>query len=76
MFDILVYLFENYHQPDACPEPSVLARKLSAVGFDQDDISAALEWLSGLEHLARDDSRPAGPGSLRLYCAAELAKLD
>ena len=75
MFDILVYLFETYHQPNACPEPSVLARKLSAAGFDQEDISAALEWLSGLERLARDESRPAGPGSLRLYCATELAKL-
>ena len=76
MFDILVYLFETYHQPAACPEPSVLARKLTAAGFDQDDISAALGWLSGLERLAQDDSRPPGPGSLRLYCAAELAKLS
>ncbi len=75
MFDILVYLFENYHQPAACPEPSVLARKLSAAGFDQEDITAALGWLSGLENLARDDSRPSGSGSLRIYCASELAKL-
>ncbi len=79
MFDILVYLFETYYQPDACPAPEVLARKLSAAGFEQDDISAALEWLSGLERLAEveveHEGRPAGPRSLRLYCATELAKL-
>ena len=75
MFDILVYLFENYQQPSACPAPSVLARKLSAAGFDQDDISAALEWLAGLERLAPGSQRAPGDASLRLYCATELAKL-
>lgn len=78
MFDILVYLFENYHQPGTFPETSVLARKLSAIGFEQDDISAALEWLSGLEGLA--DHNPlqrqtAGIGSMRVYCKHELNKL-
>ena len=75
MFDILVYLFETYYQPGACPEPSVLARKLSAAGFEKEDISAALEWLSGLERLAEDEGRAAGDRSLRLYCGAELVKL-
>jgi len=75
MFDILVYLFETYYQPGACPAPAVLARKLSAAGFEQEDISAALEWLSGLERLADAEGCTAGPRSLRLYCAPELAKL-
>lgn len=48
MFDILVYLFENY-LPEACPEPEVLARKLSAMGFEEEDISEALDWLAGLQ---------------------------
>jgi len=75
MFDILVYLFETYYQPGACPAPSVLARKLSAAGFEKEDISAALDWLSGLERLAEEEERPAGDRSLRLYCKVELAKL-
>lgn len=75
MFDILVYLFETYHQPGTCPAPAVLARKLSAAGFKQDDISAALEWLSGLEKLAGEEGRAAGPRSTRLYCAEERLKL-
>ena len=52
MFDILVYLYETYYRPDACPEPAVLARKLSAVGFDDVEISEALVWLTDLNAMA------------------------
>jgi len=52
MFDILVYLYETYYRPDACPEPEALARKLSAVGFDDVEISEALDWLTGLTEMA------------------------
>jgi Smg protein len=52
MFDILVYLYETYYRPDACPEPAALARKLSAVGFDDDEISEALVWLTDLTEMA------------------------
>ncbi|MBV6304347.1 DUF494 domain-containing protein [Candidimonas humi] len=48
MFDILVYLFENYYTPQACPEADVLAHKLAAAGFEHDDIDEALNWLYGL----------------------------
>lgn len=75
MFDILVYLFETYTQPSACPESSVLARKLSAIGFEQEDISAALEWLSDLEFLDGQHRLVSGSGSQRIYYGVELAKL-
>lgn len=52
MFDILVYLYETYYRPDACPEPAALARKLSAVGFDDVEISEALVWLNDLTEIA------------------------
>jgi Smg protein len=48
MFDILVYLFENYYTPEACPEADVLAHKLAAAGFEHEDIDEALGWLYGL----------------------------
>lgn len=48
MFDILVYLFETYYTPQACPEADVLAHKLAAVGFEHEDITDALGWLHGL----------------------------
>ena len=48
MFDVLVYLYENYWRPDACPDHEQLTRKLSAVGFETDEIQEALSWLDGL----------------------------
>jgi len=42
MYDILVYLFETYYTPSACPQADVLADKLAAVGFEDDDIDDAL----------------------------------
>ncbi|MBT9598628.1 MAG: DUF494 domain-containing protein [Vitreoscilla sp.] len=48
MFDVLVYVYENYWRPDACPDHDQLTRKLSAVGFESDEIQEALSWLEGL----------------------------
>ncbi|HUH61239.1 MAG TPA: DUF494 domain-containing protein [Candidimonas sp.] len=54
MFDILVYLFENYYTPQACPQADVLAHKLAAVGFEDEDISEALGWLHGLAQTSEE----------------------
>jgi len=48
MFEVLVFVYENYWRVDACPEPEQLGRKLSAHGFDAEQIRAALHWLDGL----------------------------
>lgn len=78
MFDILVYLFESYIHADACPEGELLNRKLSAAGFEQDDISEALEWLAGLRRVAREIHPGTAPqaGSVRIYTEEEQALLD
>ena len=43
MFDVLVYLYENYWRPDACPGHDQLTRKLSSAGFESDEIRDALQ---------------------------------
>ncbi|MFZ6798837.1 DUF494 family protein [Undibacterium sp. Di24W] len=48
MFDILVYLYETYCRPESCPESIVLAKKLSEIGFGEDEIVDALDWLNAL----------------------------
>ena len=50
---MLVFVYENYWRGDACPEPIQLERKLSAVGFEPDEISQAIDWLSGLNQAAQ-----------------------
>lgn len=48
MFEVLVFVYENYWRGDACPQLEHLERKLSAHGFDADEIRDALQWLDGL----------------------------
>jgi Smg protein len=76
MFDVLFYLYENYWRPDTCPAPKQLSRKLSAVGFEADEINDALKWLDGLAHTAEGGTEAlAGlqpkAGSVRIYTSHE-----
>lgn len=72
MFDVLVYLYEHYWRPDAFPESDLLARKLSAVGFDADEITEALTWLDGLAQAASTTAVQPVSDSVRVFAQAEL----
>jgi Smg protein len=86
MFEVLVFVYENYWRGDACPELGQLERKLSAVGFEAQEIRAALDWLDGLSFATRSTHWPTGAtssapqdtrtvlqsaGSMRVYSLAE-----
>lgn len=71
MFDVLVYLYENYWRPDACPDHEQLSRKLTAVGFESDEIEDALSWLDGLTDASESHSGAQSVHSLRIYTPAE-----
>ena len=86
MFEVLVYVYENYWRGDACPELPQLERKLNAIGFDADEIRDALLWLDGLNLAAQSTlwldtapppqpdaslSRIQSPDSMRVYSVAE-----
>lgn len=78
MFDIFVFLFENYIHADACPDGEQLARKLSAAGFEDEEISAALTWLNGLREACATQpcEAPQHPGAFRIYSDQEQRLLD
>ena len=83
MFEVLVFVYENYWRGDACPELEQLGRKLSAHGFEADEINEALVWLDGLNLAAQNTQLPAEPSrpaaadrapastSMRIYSVAE-----
>jgi Smg protein len=83
MFEVLVFVYENYWRGDACPEPHQLERKLSAHGFEPDEIHQALVWLDGLNVAAEVICGPAdaacdveweqapSDASMRVYSVAE-----
>lgn len=75
MFDVLVYVYEHYWRPDACPEAGLLARKLSAVGFEQEEITEALAWLDGLHSASQHATMGPSATSSRVYTADELERL-
>jgi Smg protein len=77
VFDVLVFLYENYGALHACPDSDSLTRRLTAAGFDDDEISDALAWLSGLEQVTQE-SIAVGPESeraFRIYAALEIDRL-
>jgi Smg protein len=75
MFDVLVYLYENYWRPDACPDHDQLSRKLTAVGFESDEIQEALHWLDDLADSAEGYKVEQSTDSVRLYTDRELDSL-
>lgn len=75
MFDVLAYLYENYWRPDACPESGQLVKKLSAVGFEADEITDALTWLDGLNAVSTGEVHLPRKGSVRVYAEPELERL-
>lgn len=75
MFDILLYLYDTYMLADQMPDAEHLSRKLSAVGFEDDDIVEALDWLAGLDLLEPEDMS-AGARSVRVYSREEHRRIN
>ncbi len=78
MYDIFVYLFENCHRADLSQDNELIARKLTAAGFDESDISEALTWLAGVLHAPHRSLAPlpVSAHAIRAYAPKECAKLD
>lgn len=80
MFDILVYLYETYYRPDACPDSAALVKKLSAIGFEEEEISKALGWLTDLAETTQELSghypqQTAFSFGVRIYVQQEMDAL-
>jgi Smg protein len=77
MYDILVFLFENCQQAELAYDRERVAKKLSAAGFEDSDISEALHWLAGMALAPRTirEPLPDARSSFRAYAPRELAKL-
>jgi Smg protein len=78
MYDILVYVFENCQQAELAYDRERVAKKLSAAGFEDSDISEALHWLAGVTRAPQGglEKLPASRNAFRAFAARETAKLD
>ena len=80
VFDVLMYLFENYMDegPEFNPDQDALTDELTEAGFPRGEISKAFHWLEELSTLREQGveyARPATARALRYYTHAEREKL-
>jgi len=78
MFEVLVFMFENYFANHAFPNNEVMAQELSAAGFKQSDISGAVDWLHEMKTML---TQPPAVYShkltgLRMFANMELKKIS
>lgn len=81
MFDILMYLFENYvhSEMELLVDEDELTKELTRAGFHQSEILKALSWLERLAELQENESpylRHHQQHSFRIFTENEISKLD
>ena len=75
MFEIIIYLFENYldDQSEGTPDTEAIRTELLEAGFPKGDVNKAFQWLESLtEHQDINSTAP----SFRAFSTAETARLD
>ncbi|WP_347988832.1 DUF494 domain-containing protein [Methylomonas sp. AM2-LC] len=76
IFDVLIYLFENYLDGDgeSYPDTDVIANELVEAGFHQPDVNKAFDWLESLAEI--ETISPAVASSFRVFSSEETAVFD
>jgi Smg protein len=76
IFDVLMYLFENYMEEEVeiLPDSDVIRTELLEAGFESYEVNKAFDWLEslGLQRTIKPTAAPA----FRIFCSQEKAKLD
>ncbi len=79
VFDILLYLFENYmyEENELEHDRDSLQIELQDAGFRKHEIGKAFDWLEGLGAIDYDgEAKRGGTQSFRIYSDEEMVKLD
>jgi len=76
IFDVLIYLFENYLDGDSenYPDTDMIASELLDAGFQQPDVRKAFDWLESLTEIEAINA--AVPSSFRIFSSQEEAVFD
>ena len=78
MFEVLVFMFENYFANHAQPDSEVLTQELSAAGFEYSDITGAVNWFDEMKCML---AQPTAvychkDSSLRVFAHKEQKKIN
>ena len=79
MFELLIYMFENYLSSKSYLDFNNISMELEAAGFDNDDIEEAFDWFSQLK--AMSDKIPQAIDAkentnLRIFTEKEYKKIS
>ncbi|MFM8340800.1 MAG: DUF494 family protein [Methylomonas sp.] len=76
IFDVLIYLFENYldNDSDNYPDTDLIASELLDAGFQQPDVNKAFDWLESLADIEAITSVVSS--SFRVFSSQEIEVLD
>jgi|TARA_B110000971_G_scaffold172784_1_gene177691 Smg protein len=78
MFDLLIYMFENYLSTQNQLDFNNMTQELEAAGFDNDEIEKAFDWFSQLKLMSDKiplSSKLKANNKLRVYTESELEKI-
>ena len=78
MFEVLVFMFENYFANQSMPDDATMEQELSAAGFEQNDILGAFDWYQQMKsmlsapehHYAHNDT------AMRMFTKVELKRIN
>ena len=79
IFDVLMYLFENYMDEDneIPPDNDLMKTELLEAGFGHKDVVRAFDWLESLVHEDENmDIQPQASSSFRIFSPFEKERLD
>jgi Smg protein len=78
MYEVLVFMFENYFSNHALPEENVIEQELAAAGFDESAITNAFDWYNQLKIMMKQPvtSQMEYLQCSRMFAEAELDKID
>lgn len=78
MFEVLVFMFENYIAHHALPDNDIMTQELSAAGFEQSDIVGAVDWFHEMKSMLTEP--PAvythKHSGMRIFTVAENKKIS
>lgn len=76
IFDVLMYLFENYMEEeiDILPDSDAIRSELLKAGFQQLAVNKAFDWLESLS--SKSTIQTSVAQTFRVFSREEIAKLD
>lgn len=78
MFEVLVFMFENYFANQSLPDDATMEQELSAAGFEQDDILGAFDWFQEMKTMlnAPEFDYSHDKTAMRIFTNSELKKIN